>query len=98
MAQTTNKNNVGALGAGIVGAAMGAAFMYLSDKKNQKQAQDRLQSLQKDLNKTVNSWLKKIDEFKGDLNDNAEDIKETAKDNARIVLEKEKEMLEKAQK
>lgn len=99
MAQTQNRTNFSSnLGAGIVGAAMGAAFVYFSDKKNQKNAQVKLQSLQKDLNKTVNSWLKKVDEFRGDASDKAEDVKEAASEKAHAALEKEKEMLDKIDK
>lgn len=86
-----------AFAAGAVGAAVGAASVYMMDKNNQKKVAKSVTKLRQWSEKTVDDLKKKDDpsiEVGGkSLDEKAGDIKETAKKSTKDQLESISEQL-----
>jgi signal transduction histidine kinase len=68
------------IAATVVGAAAGAAGVYLSDKKNRDKAAKQLDKAKKWSDKTLDEWKNKADDLH--LHDKAEELKHQAKEKA----------------
>ncbi len=67
MSDTKDKQTSGKLVTSLAaGVALGAATVYLSDKKNQKKVAKKLEDVRAWSDKTVTQWKEKSDEFKDD--------------------------------
>lgn len=79
--QTTGKL-VTSLAAGV---ALGAASVYLSDKKNQKKVAQKLDDVRSWSDKTVAQWKEKGDELKDEAQELAEKSEKEISDNLEDV-------------
>ena len=66
--------------AGLVGLAVGAASVYLSDKKNQDKVAKKIDEVRSWSDKTVSDLKVKVDDKKSDAESMIEDLSHEAKD------------------
>lgn len=83
------------IAATVVGAAAGAAGVYLSDKKNREKTAKQLDKAKKWSDKTLDDWKKKADDIQ--LSDKLDDLKHQAKDKAEDMKEKTADMSDQMQ-
>lgn len=83
------------IAATVVGAAAGAAGMYLSDKKHRDKAAKQLDKAKKWSDKTLDEWKNKMDDMH--LDDKLDDLKQTAKDKADDMKEKTSDTVDQVQ-
>jgi len=68
-------NIAAAVGAAVIGAAVGATAAYLSDQENRKKVVDTAMNAKDSASKMANDLAKKTDNLIGDANDKIDQLK-----------------------
>lgn len=93
MADNDKSNNSVKIGitAGVIGAAAGAASVYLSDKNNRKKVANRLEQVKKWSDRTVAEWKAKTEEATDKSVKKADNVKQEVTEKTETALDDEDE-------